>query len=464
MIYNNEISDSLAESLERGVVQSSLVMQEISDMGPLAHDSFRPTTIKGPLKYGSAYFKHVQNFARLRENAFRHAAYLHYLGEFAQGKSLEEIGYGASPPWMIHGITDPKDKAGRMARDLLGDYGSIPYRAKWARKRVIPFVSWIASNTVRYSNLFRNAYLTGRDVSATKGVAMGAYAGAGLMARMFIVYGAVNLWNNLLFDDEEDSLGTEERLRLHLNLGRWGGEVVTLRFQGALSDFLGWFGMEDAGAVLSEVQKGRASVTDVVGEIVKAPVNKLAQGVTPLYKLPLEMLLGEQFFPDVFNPRSIRDRARHASRTFSLDYPTAQIKKMMGQPAPTRSPLKTIAGALVYMRDPGQIAYDNIRGKAFGFIAKETGSSAGGRFGGRSEALYNYRLARRKGDARSEALAMKQLEGYGAAGRSLSSSLKRAAPLGMFPNKSLRYQFMDTLSPKEHDQLRRATQWYNSAR
>ena len=138
MIYNNEISDTLAEALEKGVVQSSLVMQEVTGMGPLADDSFRPQKIKGVLKYPSKYFNQVQNFARLRENAFRYAAYLHYRGEFDAGKSLADIGYGASPPWMVEGITGRHDKAARMARDLLGDYGAIPVRARWARKRGYP--------------------------------------------------------------------------------------------------------------------------------------------------------------------------------------------------------------------------------------------------------------------------------------------------------------------------------------
>ena len=461
MIRDNEIAPMLAESLERGVVQSSLVMQEVVNMGPLADDAFRPEKVTGVLKAGSAYFKKVQNIARLRENAFRHAAYLHYRDEFAQGKSLMEIGYGASPPWMVEGITDRQDKAARMARDLLGDYGSIPERARWARKRVIPFVSWLASNTTRYNNLFRNAWLTGRDVSKTRGAVMGAYTAAGLAARIFLFYGMVQLWNHLLFEEEEELLGTEERLRLHAILGRWGGEVVTLRFQGALSDYLGWMGLEDAGATLSEVLKGRASVPDVVGEIAKAPFNKVAQGVTPLYKLPVEVGLGQQFWPDIFNPRSVRDRTRHFARTFSLDYPTAQIKRMLGEPAPTRGPLKTAASAIVYMKDPGQMAYDQILGKAFQFIERETGSSVAGQTGGRSDALYNYRLARRRGDDRSARLAREELRQYGRGGRrSLRSSLGRASPLGMFPNKRLRRQFMRTLSKRERDTLKRAQLWY----
>ena len=167
----SEISESLAEAMEKGVVMSSLVMQEVRAMGPLSEDSFRlKATENVGIKTARKYFEWAQNTARLRESAFRYAAYLHYKDQFAAGKSMLDMGYGASPPWMVQGISDKNDQAARMARDLLGDYGSIPYRAKWARKRVIPFVSWIASNTTRYLNLFRNAYLTGRDVSVARGL------------------------------------------------------------------------------------------------------------------------------------------------------------------------------------------------------------------------------------------------------------------------------------------------------
>ena len=463
MIYRNQVSDNLVEALDKGVVQSSLVMQEVTSMGAIEAGAFRPDKFKGVMKVPAKYFDQVQSFARVRENAFRYAAYLHYKDEFAKGKSLQDIGYGASPPWMVEAITDSDDKAARMARDLLGDYGSIPHRAKWARKRIIPFVSWIASNTIRYNNLFRNAYLTARDTSKAKGVAMGAYAGAGLLVRMFIVYGAVNLWNNLLFGEDEELLGTEERLRLHANLGRWGDDVVTLRFQGALSDYLGWFGLEDAGAILSEVQSGRASPLDAAEAILKGPGNKLGGGITPLYKVPLELMIGKSFFPDIFNPKSIRDRTRHAARTFSLDYPTAIVKQMLGESAPVKSPMKTVAGAIVYMRDPGQMAYNTIRGKAFRFIEHETGAGFSGRTGGRSQALYNWRVAKRQGDERSERLALDELRSYGStSASSLRSSIKRAAPLGMFPNKRLRMQFLQTLSKRERDMLRRASLWYGA--
>ena len=463
MIKTNELTDGLRESLDKGVVQSSLVMQEITARGDLARESFRPTKVKGVLKYGSKYFDKVQNIARVRESAFRYAAYLHYKEEFAKGKTLDEIGYGASPPWMVEGITDPIDKAARMARDLLGDYGSIPHRAKWARTRMIPFVSWIASNTTRYNNLFLNAYRTGRDTSKAKGVGMGTVAAGSLLGRMFIFYAAVNLFNNFMFPDEEESLGTEERLRLHLILGKWGGEVQTLRFQGALSDYLGWFGLEDAGALLSEVQKGRASVPDVIKAIAKAPANKIGQAVTPTIKIPLELGLGMQFFPDMFEPRKIRDPIRHFSRNFSLDAPTAHAMKAFGKSAPTKSLAKTAAGILIYSRDPGQIAYDVIKAKEYRFLEKETGASGGGRMNPKSKALYNWRRAKKMGDKRSEELALKELRKYPRSGKSLRSSIKRAAPLGAL-TKNLRRKFIRTLSPKERDQLRRATQHYNSLR
>ena len=469
MLKDRQLTGTLAEALEKGVIQSSLVMQEIQSMGPLAQAAFRPdadpNALLKPLKVakdaGGKYFSAVQKFAQLRENAFRYAAYLHYKSEFAKGKTLLEMGYGASPPAMIDAISDPDDKAARMARDLMGDYGAISERAKQMRKRFIPFVSWIASNTTRYNGLFRNAYLMGRDTSKAKGVALGAYTAASLGVRMFALYGAVNLFNNMMFGDEEDQLGTEERIRLHVILGKWGDEILSMRFSGALSDYLAWFGMEDAGAVFAEVQAGRASYADILKEMVQAAPNKIGNSISPVFKLPLELVTGQKFYPDIFNARPIRDGMRHVGESFSMDYPIAEIQKMFGKSSPTRPLGRTAAGALLHGRDPGEIAYDTIRGKAFKYIAHETGSAGGFSGGGKSEALYNLRKSRRIGDKRSEELAKKALAQYKGGGTSFAKSIARARPLGMFPNKKLRYMFLRTLSPKEKSMLTRAQKWYH---
>jgi hypothetical protein len=64
--------------------------------------------------------------------------------------------------------------------------------------------------------------------------------GEGLVIKANLLFGAVMLWNMLMFPDEEDELGDAGRRQLHIILGRRDdGTTITLRFQGALSDALG---------------------------------------------------------------------------------------------------------------------------------------------------------------------------------------------------------------------------------
>ena len=456
---------ALQEAMEKGVIHTGLTAQEIHNLQDFDVDSDFHLKIDSNLfmRGTRKYFDAVMTFARWRENAVRYAAYLHYREAFLAGKTMEEIGYGASPPWMVRGIEKAEDRAARMARDALGDYGNLGQTGRWLRTRLIPFWSWMESNSRRYTNLFRNAYLYGRDVSAAKGVTMGAAAAGGLLVRLAMFTTLVQVWNLLLFGDEEDNLDTEERIRLHLNLGQWdmlGGDQVTLRFQGALSDFAGWFGLEDAGALASEVQKGRANVMDVVSAMAKAPVNRTVNSVNPIYKLPLELWDGSVFFPDVMNPRPLYDPYQHVARTFSVEEGVAQAQKhLLGVAAPTRGWLHHVMTSFVYTRTPGEIAFQNTRSRAYRWLSRVKGKDIPRGTSERNRAYYAWRKSVLFDDSTSEKLALKKLRELGVSGTNLRSSLESGGPLGML-SKQERKEFLATLSPKEHDQMRRGMAWY----
>ena len=468
MIYKNELSPEVKEALDMGVIQSSLVTQELENGLIDVTEAFNPKakadTILSQIKAsGKSYFDTVTKATRLRENAFRYAAYLVWRKRVGKSFNMDmmtrQYGYGATPPEVLKGLTDKKEVAARMARDMMGDYGNIPIAAKWARKRLIPFVSWIASNTIRYNNLFRNAYLTAKNVSAEQGIGKGAILAGTLGARMFMVYAFVNIWNNLFFGDQEEELSDESRMRLHLNLGNWGGDSYSMRFQGALSDYLAWFGLEDAGAVLMDHANGRADARDILASMAKAPVNKIAQGITPFYKVPVELFVTGQWFPDVFNPRQIRDKSRHIGASFKLDAPVAWLKKLTGQSAPSDSVWETALQAVVYKQDPGKTAFDNVRSMAYDFLEHETGGGGGfGRGGAKADARYNLRSARAMGDKRSAILAQRELRRLGER-RPFRDILQESGPLAML-NRAQKSKFMRTLSAKEKRWVRQAEAWH----
>ena len=131
----------------------------------------------------------------------------------------------------------------------------------------------------------------------------------------------VALWNGAMFPDEEEELQETGREQLHLILGRRAdGSIITLRFQGALSDALSWFGMDNPFETAKRISKGRMSGKDVAKEVVTAAPKKLFQGLRPEPKLLYEVVSGQSYFPDPTRPRPIHDTAEHIARVFSLDW------------------------------------------------------------------------------------------------------------------------------------------------
>lgn len=451
------------EAVERGVFDSGLSIQEIPDISRLSafrhltddHGSGRPD--KFLIQTAGNIWRALQGTTQWRENVFRYASYLDYVEKIEAGKPT---GYGASVPKMVDAVKDPKDKAALLARDLIGDYGSISVAGGWLRQHLIPFWSWTEINTKRYWRLTKNASSQGLGKGIATGgllaISSGARTSAALFLRMAIVYGLINLWNNLLFGDEEDDLGEQQQRQMHLILGRYGDEIVTLRLQGALSDVLGLMGLPDAVAAFKKYLDEQGSMDGVIAEMAKAPVNKVATGVNPFIGVPLEQALGKELWPDIFSPRDIKDRWRHIFSTFSLEneYDFAFAK-------PSRGYGRSWEESVVYRRDPGEMAYDEAKGIAYDWLARVKGEdSTGSRTSPRSTALREYRQALRFGDERAAEMALAKYESFGGTDRGFAASIKRAHPLGPIAKKD-RKVFLESLTPDQYETFADAERWYD---
>lgn len=467
MLRGKTPSARYREAVERGVFDSGLTVQEIPDINYLSEFESLvnpPSPLREPGRSAATPFlkiwRKLQGFTWFRENWLRYAAYLDYVERLERGESMRKVGYGAANREMVDAIEDPKDRAALLARELVGDYGAISHFGKGIRRKVIPFYSWMEINTKRYWRFLSNAwdqgiaqgFRTTGIVGATLGVRTTAY----LALRMAVLYGLVQLWNNLVMGDDEDKLSAEERARLHLNLGRGpDGEVRTLRFQGALSDFLAWFGFEQAVGVAQEIERGRASVGDMLKEIAKAPVNKVANGITPVITAPLEFLTGRSYWPDVFRPRLIRDRWRELAQLFSVENEYDVIFDR-----PSRGYTRSIEEAVIYKRDEGELAYNRMKGMAYDWLRREKGLAGSGDYQTpRSKALYDWRQAKKFGDRSAERKAYDRLGELGVTADDLQASVKRAHPLGSVPLKD-RKAFLATLTRDERAMLDRAVEWY----
>lgn len=453
------------EALERGVFDSGLTVQEIPDIHTLApfekYDPNRGEISKLALMPLRKAWGVLQGTTQWRENVFRYAAYLDYAERIEAGESQASIGYGASRPEMVDWVKDDKDRAALLARDLVGDYGAISHYGAGIRESVIPFWSWMEINTRRYWRLTLNAYSQGVGKGIATGgglaIATGARKSALLAAQMAALYGLVTLWNGMLFADEEDELTDEQRRQLHILLGRNdNGEIVSLRAQGALSDALSWFGLSPAIDAFKDAELGRGSPFAVVGEVAKAPINKLGTALSPTISLPLESATGKKFWPDLFNVRENRDPWRNIAQSVSIEN---EYDALLDKP--TRGYARSWQEALIYRRDPGEMAYNEARGVVYGWLEREKGRKFRGGISSESgDVLRDYRTALKFDDMTAADEALARMQDFDIDQGKLNASIKQAHPLGPLAKKD-HQQFVDQLTTEEYETFQRAEIWYN---
>jgi len=97
--------------------------------------------------------------------------------------------------------------------------------------------------------------------------------------------------------------------------------VISIRFQGALSDALSFFGAEDLPSDYKDVTEGKSTIQEKMLEIPKGLATRVIQGIRPDIKMFGEVLTGSSIYPDPFSPRPIRDTLEHVLKTFKLDIP-----------------------------------------------------------------------------------------------------------------------------------------------
>ncbi len=477
------------EAVERGVFTSGLSVQEIPDISRLSALRFLTDKSKRPDKMivqgAGAVWRALQGFTQWRESVFRYASYLDYIEKIEAGTPMLKIGYGASVPRMVDAVTDPRDKAALLARDLVGDYGSISTAGAWLRRYLIPFWSWTEINTRRYYRLTSNAFTT----SAGRGLATGGILGAGIAAqvgvalalRMAAVYGALYLWNNLLFSDEEDELGDMQKRQLHLIVGRDAdGKVMTLRTQGALSDVIGMLGFPDAIKGIKNYQDGQGTIGQAVKDALKAPVNRFVGGVSPFIGEPLEQIMGKEMWPDAFKMRDIHDKWRHLFQTVNLEneydatFGARPIARAIGGEAadrkldevgvmrekPSRGYGYSWTESLIYRRDPGEMAYDDNKIRVYNWLEKVKGEGGGSSSTPRSKAMREYRQAVRFGDEEAANRALDEYESLGGTAQSFKQSVKSQHPLGPLSNAE-KEEFVDALTDDQYETLMEAEEYYN---
>lgn len=473
----------MREWFDRGGMETTLQAQELGDIKALRTFQKFYESKGGIEKIPERAWKKYWRTARLttdfREAILRYANYLDYLEQMKKNPGGKPNNFGASIPEEIMGLSDIRDRAFRLSNELLGAYDEISVFGQALRNHVYPFWSWKELNFKRYIRLFKNAAkdngvasTVGRKLLSTglrtpyMALRVGKFA---IKATAF--WSLLQVWNHTMFPEEEKLLPKEVKGRAHIIFGQdKEGNIVYFTRLGALTDFLEWFGLDVAPNLVSSFLSGKKSMKDIATEMAKAPVNQVVQGLSPFYKIPLELATRRSLFPDVFEPGTVRDRGLHFARGLALEN---EYKAIMGKPG--KPYIETLPLSAVYKVNPLEAAYHEIYDIKNEYLKGFGKRGEGFWLTPRGSALYDMKLAHRYGDKEAErkahnAYIQYHLIEYAETGKSeedtaksivngIISTLVNMHPLsGM--NKNERKTFVEGLNVEEKELLAKAIKFY----
>jgi len=456
-----QLREEMEEARRLGVIGSGFSVQEVEDvLQIMSMDKFIRNIVAGErLNLAQKYWKTAQQATACRENILRLAAYRWFKEQIKAGKMV----YGASFPKDVDAVTGLDEKAAKLARELLGDYGNLSKHGEYLRARIIPFYSWVEINAPRYVYMLRNLKHENSESEALKGVSMVAMKKtAAFMFKASLLFMLASLYNRLVWPDGEESLGEAGRRQLHLILGRReDGSVISLRFQGALSDALSFFGTEDLPSDYKDVTEGKSTIQEKMMEIPKAFATRVIQGIRPDIKMFAETLTGYGLYPDPFSPRPVRDTYEHVLRTFKLGAPYRWIagkpKRGQGWAEQFANDIKKL---LVYESDPGEQAYYDTRNLVFKWQEKNGKERSYGRPTKKGNTLYYYRQALKYGDLKAAEKYKKiYVEEFGGTQKGITRGIKSAYPLTGIALRD-RHAFRLSLTPKENEIITKGIEWF----
>lgn len=412
----------------------------------------------------------------VREALLRYSAFLHFQQDLAKNSGKPST-YAASIREEVNALKDQDDKAWKLSNDLMLAYDEVSYAGQWIRSRIIPFWSFQEQNARAYYRMVKNAAIDGRTAAALGYAAVG---GAGAAARIgawtaFKVGKTVALALGLktlltmfaMSSDDEEDLPESVQKDTHVLLGKDDdGRVVTFPRVGLVDDVLEWAGLEAVPFYVRQYLRGEMTINEVAIEMAKSPVNKLAQGLTPVIKMPGELAYGKAAFPDAFNMRTIRDRGEYIARELGLQY---VYRKYMGKPQKQLS-ADSIVDLFVRRYEPAETHYYAFRTDLVPDWKVKHGKGGGGDYAGneRAEALADIKGAVRYEDAGALAKALQRFKEAGGTRQNIQEAIDRLHPLGSITSKADRKRFQASLTPGQQAKLKQAISYwekhYNSHR
>ncbi len=482
-LYNVYYKDGVMKGdtldwFERGGMSSTLQAQEMGEIGELTmfkhlldrHKKIKITDI--PDKAWRKYWKTARLATDFRESVLRLAAYKRAKQLMEKSKDGLPPDYWASMPEEIKGLKGIKDRAFWMSNDLLGAYDRISIVGQALRAHLFPFWSWKEVNFKRYNRMMRNA---ASSENLTKTIGRRA-AGKALKSPFiamrigkFLIkasafWGMIQVWNHTRFPEEEKELPDNIRNRPHVILGRnEDGTIDYFSRIGAVPDLLEWFGLDAAPQYIDDWFSGQRSLKNIAKEMAKSPVNVVLQGAEPFMKIGAEILTRRALFPDVFEPRTIRDRGLHIARSVGLDSEYRAMKDL-----PSKGYGKSLQGLFAYEIDPLSAGYSDTMDRKRRFMRNIGKYGEGFFISPTGNALYNARSALRYDDQKAAVKYMAEYLNLKGADtpekvekeiKNIETSLNRMHPLSGMSIKD-QLAFAKTLDQDGKDDLVKAIEYY----
>jgi len=466
-----ELRREIQNAIRAGVVESGITIAEIPDIDKAG--AFRLLTSDRPS--GNLVQKAwggLKTFSTWRENILRLAAYRFFLDEIGKGRDL----YAASNRGQIDALGSSKDKAAKLARELIGDYGNVSVAGQNIRTHLIPFYSWMEVNAPRYVRLLKNLPAE-REATGEKRSAAGAVGrtialkGPAMALRMALMFGLIYLWNKLFFADEYEVLRRQKQFKHGIILGkRDDGSIRYIRTDLAVMDALEWFSAADMPRKVQGVARGEETWKDIGMDAVKGPFEKVIKGWEPLSKTTFELVLGRSVsFPTVWREgaswkpggMAIRDKVGYVLKNVTpLDRLWNKVTNKPERPGTMRSGLED--ALLTYSVDPGEASYYLSRDIANDWGKKNLGKeeySGAGNISEKGNALYYFKRASQWGDRERASYWFAEYLRLGGKARAIKGTIERGHPLGSIP-PAKRGRFMASLNAKDKEIISDAISWY----
>lgn len=282
---------------------------------------------KIPGRMASAWFKFAKESSVMRENIVR-LAFLMDAYDSIITKDVHPITYGpgGANRQQLMNLTKEQQVV-MIVNRTIGDYGDLTQAGRTLKKKIIPFVSWKFTNTARNSRnihgVFHDALKFPQEAIANSPYLIASKKIASMTSlmlvrqsviwgiRMFLIAGAINIWNRTQYEDEWRLMRKQPGRNYTIINGEMdeNGKFSTWTVASALKDYLKILGAGDMTRIMAwEAYEGNASVMDVMQEMAKSPVNDIQQSISPLIKGVVELMAKYSSYPDIFHPRKIHSR------------------------------------------------------------------------------------------------------------------------------------------------------------